>query len=501
VTSIWSWLRRSWTACWVLALSCAPAPLKIDLTAQAGEQSALVFALPGAEALPGAPFATIDLRNGEGTECFDGHPLGDAPLELTALYYRRPPLELCFRPGCGEIASGPTARGLPAPDRVGVQRINVGTSSASWKSSALPAHIASLEVRRSCRSPSVPAVEVKTGGRFTLVRLADGSVWSFGLNDLGQLGLGDTEPRSVPQRVPLPEQDPAVSISAYLVSACAALASGAVMCWGQADGKIGTGRPSVLSPAQIRGLGRVKQVAVGRKHACALEVEGRVACWGSVFDGDGVFENEAITVGTATDALSIVAGGYHTCVLGHASGLRCFGLNHTAQARAKPSEVLRELTPFGGPPDIVEAALGDVHTVLRTADGRVWFVGYNGRGYTDTSTLGEVPEARGATAISAQGYASCALVEGAAECWGFLITGSPTRYRDVVGIQQLSVGSGSHPSGSYNADGSYRGDSTGVAHVCGIDADGAVVCGGGDSYGQLGDGQNPMEADAVRPLW
>lgn len=494
MTSTWSWLQRSSTVCCLLALSCAPAPLKIDLSAQSGEQSALVFALPGTEAVPGAPFATIDLQSGEGAECFDGHPLGDAPLELTALYYHRPPLQLCFRPGCGEIASGPTARGLPLPDRVGVQRINVGTSSASWRSSALPAHIAGLEVRRSCRSPSVPAVEIKTGGRFTLVRLADGSVWSFGLNDLGQLGLGDTEPRSVPQRVPLPER--AVSISAYLVSACAALERGAVMCWGQADGFVGTGRPSTLSPTVVGGLGRVRQVAVGRKHACALEAEGRVACWGVVFPAEPpVFEEQAITVGAVTDALSITSGGYHTCVLGRASGLRCFGSNDIQQSGTGTSadNFLRLLTPFGGPPDIVEAALGESHSVLRTADGRVWFVGYSK--VVSSSDLKEIPEARGATAISAQGYASCALINGVAECWGFLISGAPTRFHDVVSVEQLSIGSGSHPSGTD------KGDSTGVAHVCGIDADGAVLCGGGDSYGQLGDGVNPMEADAVRPLW
>ena len=79
-TSTWSSLRRSWTACCVIALgaSCSPGPLKIDLAPQLGERSALVFALPGSEAVPGAPFATVDLATGEGTACFDGR-IGRCP--------------------------------------------------------------------------------------------------------------------------------------------------------------------------------------------------------------------------------------------------------------------------------------------------------------------------------------------------------------------------------------------------------------------------------------
>lgn len=475
-----------------LGASCSPAPLRVDLAPQPGERSALVFALPGTEAVMGGPFATVDLATGQGASCFDGQTLGSAPLTLTALYYRRPPAELCFAPGCGQIGSGPTARRLPEPDRVGVQEIDVETASAAWRATALPPHLAGLEVQRSCRSPASPAVEIRTGGRFSLVRLADGTVWSFGLNDLGQLGLGDTEPRSVPTRVPLNE--PALAISAYLVQACALLASGKVVCWGQADGFVGTGRRSTLSPTEVGGLGAVKQIAVGRRFACALEEGGRLACWGLIFPGEGVFAEEAITVGTATDAWALRAGGYHACVLGP-SGLRCFGSNDTAQCGTPTTsaKVLGELTRFQGPPDIVEVALGEAHTVVRTAEGRVYFVGYNKN--RETVSLEEVPQLRGATALSAQGFSSCALLDAAAECWGFLIGGAPTRFHEVVGVTQLSVGPGSHPSGTN------RGDGVGPSHVCGIDDAGALLCGGGDAYGQLGDGQNPMTADGVRPLW
>ena len=118
-----------------LGASCSPGPLKIDLAPQLGERSALVFALPGSEAVPGAPFAMVDLATGEGIACFDGRTLAAAPLELTALYYRWSPVQLCFAPGCGEIGSGPTARGLPEPDRVGVQQIDAETSSAAWSAS------------------------------------------------------------------------------------------------------------------------------------------------------------------------------------------------------------------------------------------------------------------------------------------------------------------------------------------------------------------------------
>ena len=64
---------------------------------------------------------------------------------------------------------------------------------------------------------------------------------------------------------------------------CALGDDGAVRCWGDND-KGQTGGPDPATPTQrprvVGGLAPVKQVTTGTRHACALQIDGRVFCWG-----------------------------------------------------------------------------------------------------------------------------------------------------------------------------------------------------------------------------
>jgi len=50
--------------------------------------------------------------------------------------------------------------------------------------------------------PGITAVDVSAGGYHTLILDTEGNVWAFGNNDHGQLGLGDTIIRYIPVKVP-----------------------------------------------------------------------------------------------------------------------------------------------------------------------------------------------------------------------------------------------------------------------------------------------------------
>lgn len=76
------------------------------------------------------------------------------------------------------------------------------------------------------------------GGHSCALR-GNGGVLCSGLNDTGQLGLGDLTNRSTPQLVSLP---PVAEVAAGYQFTCARLLSGAIRCWGLNDSsQLGTG--------------------------------------------------------------------------------------------------------------------------------------------------------------------------------------------------------------------------------------------------------------------
>ena len=94
------------------------------------------------------------------------------------------------------------------------------------------------------------AVEIVVGGDYTCARLDNGSVKCWGLNNLGQLGLGDKanrggQPDEMGDNLPavsLGTGRTAVEIVAGDYHICARLDNGGLKCWGyNSDGQLGLG--------------------------------------------------------------------------------------------------------------------------------------------------------------------------------------------------------------------------------------------------------------------
>ena len=85
-----------------------------------------------------------------------------------------------------------------------------------------------------------PLVSLACGAQFTCALDTHGTVWCFGRNGAGQLGLGDLVDRGAGEAAPLdtaslppvPLVLPAVAVAASSTAACALLQSGVVACWG-----------------------------------------------------------------------------------------------------------------------------------------------------------------------------------------------------------------------------------------------------------------------------
>lgn len=211
----------------------------------------------------------------------------------------------------------------------------------------------------------VVAVAVATSYDHSCALLSGGAVKCWGDNASGQLGLGDTlsrgdEPGEMGDALPAAQLGPgvtAVSITAGYATTCALLSSGAVKCWGLNNGgQLGLGDiqnrgdasgemgDALLAVDLGQGVTALSVVAA-HDHVCALLSSGAVKCWGSndhghLGQGDLVWRgNEPGEMGDALPAVDLGPGAvpsalhggeYHTCsILG--ARMKCWGNNLAGQ--------------------------------------------------------------------------------------------------------------------------------------------------------------------------
>ena len=124
-----------------------------------------------------------------------------------------------------------------------------------------------------------------SGSDHTVILKADGTVWTWGANDQGQLGDGTTYERLTPAQVP--GVDGIIAIAAGRGSGAggdgghtlALRYDGTVWGWGNgSNGRVGRAGPRRPVPAQLEGLYNVIAIAAGDRHTLALKSDGTV--WG-----------------------------------------------------------------------------------------------------------------------------------------------------------------------------------------------------------------------------
>lgn len=121
----------------------------------------------------------------------------------------------------------------------------------------------------------------------------------WGVNASGQLGDGSLVDESDP--VPVHGGIAFAEVSAGEATTCGLTPAGAAFCWGSDRyGSLGSGdampscnpppfdfNPCSLLPKAVAGAHRFTQVGVAHEHACALDADGAVWCWGFSVNGDG----------------------------------------------------------------------------------------------------------------------------------------------------------------------------------------------------------------------
>eukprot|EP00877_Chromochloris_zofingiensis_P008815 jgi/Chrzof1/4187/Cz14g02070.t1 len=240
----------------------------------------------------------------------------------------------------------------------------------------------------------MPIKQVACGDTHTLAITDDGALYSFGRNQNGQLGHGNTSDVLSPKLVEGLKCKVVTSIAAGAEHTVAATQDGEVYSWGWGRyGNLGDNdRCDRHVPTLVTALDTVKimTVACGWRHSAAVSDDGRVYTFGwSKYGqlGHGDYSDRLIpteVTALAGKPITLVAGGWRHTMAADAHGRTYawgwnkfgqLGLGDT-QDRPEPAEIVN----LSGS-HVHLLACGWRHTLAATEDGMVysWGRGVNGQ--------------------------------------------------------------------------------------------------------------------------
>jgi alpha-tubulin suppressor-like RCC1 family protein len=282
-------------------------------------------------------------------------------------------------------------------------------------------------------TPSSRCVQAVAAGAQHACAIAVGSVYCWGSNDSGQLGNNSTTESHLATPVQGLTQG-ATFVATGGTHSCAVV-SGAAVCWGDGQyGQLGNNSTGTISrvPANVANLGSgVSMISANSMHTCAI-VNGGARCWGDNTAGalgEGTHEpsSTAVQVNGLTANVTAIAAGYrHSCAVVNGSAL-CWGDN--ANGQLGTNDTTPSSTPVqvqGLTANVTAISAGQYHTcAIVNGSVRCWggnTQGELGNGSSATSSLSPVQVqglTTGATSLSSGLTHVCALVGGAAKCWGW----------------------------------------------------------------------------------
>jgi len=186
--------------------------------------------------------------------------------------------------------------------------MGTGTLTKSWdggRPQYTPARVAGLD----------GVVQIVSGSNYMLALTADGSVWAWGANKWGQLGLGDRQARARPTRIP--SLSGVSRIHAQNSMSAARMADGAWMVWGSAPSTmpVTDDGPPVVTPSALPG---VLRDAIDLSNGASSFRNGTVRTWGgnsfgSLGTGAGVDADvaapRAVLVRSLSGVVQVWSGG------------------------------------------------------------------------------------------------------------------------------------------------------------------------------------------------
>lgn len=269
------------------------------------------------------------------------------------------------------------------------------------------------------------------GSTHTCALTRQGEVWCWG-------AYTAADPAPVAEPVRLDPLTAVTQISAGDGFSCALGEAGWVQCWGtNALAELGSPPPGtdlVRTPVTVAGLSSgATALGSGDHHSCAATANDELRCWGYNRYGqlawpDGLMAVEPVVATEVHDVVAIDGGVAHTCVRTGSGGARCWGLNYYGQVGNV--DLVYRYYPY--PQDVTgldshvrAVTTGGEHSCAVGDAGAVRCWGRNDVGQLGDPAIGHtiasvpVPGLAPAAAVAAGRAHTCALSSRAVvSCWG-----------------------------------------------------------------------------------
>lgn len=250
---------------------------------------------------------------------------------------------------------------------------------------------------------------IAAGDLHALALKSDGSVWAWGFNYYGQVGNGNSGANVLsPVRVSGLSSAVAISAGPGGFTSYALKADGTVWAWGYDGlGQLGNGRSDENAhplPVAVSNLTGVVAIGAGSSHALAVRSDGTVRAWGSNQYGQlGAVTTAScttykypcsttpVTVQNLAGVSTVAGGGNFSLALKSDGSVWGWGENGYGQLATGTA------TLFGGVTKPTKAKLasvtaiaaGDEHTLALKSDGSIWAAGSNHWGQLGTGNFND----------------------------------------------------------------------------------------------------------------
>jgi len=333
-------------------------------------------------------------------------------------------------------------------------------------------------------------VKISGGYNFSAGIKSDGTLWTWGLNAYGQLGLDDTATRLTPTQVGTGTNWASVAAGSY--HTVAIKTDGTLWAWGYNDkGQLGDGTTLTrLVPTQIGTGTSWIVVDAGLKFTVAMKKDASIWCWGDNLKGqlgDGTTTGRLVPTrtGASNTWVMINSSLEHTAAIDSSGRLWCWGLN--AYGQVGDGTTVNKLVPtqIGSDTTWEYVSAGDNHTVARKADGTLWACGSNSNGQLGDGTISDrlTPVQIGTDTNwgrvdAGTTHTAAVKTDGTLWAWGYNSNGQLGDGTTNDSLVPIQIGT----------DTDWAVADAGYYHSLGLKADNSLYTWGKNNSGQLGDG-------------
>lgn len=330
-------------------------------------------------------------------------------------------------------------------------------------------------------------------------------LWSWGNNEFGKLGLGNNTNYSSPKQVGSLTGWLQVSAGGYQGAVTAVKQDGTLWSWGyNQNGQLGLGnRTRYSSPKQVGALTIWLQTSAGEYHTAAVTTAGTLWTWGRNANGQLGLGNTTnysspVQVGSLTNWLAVSCGGHSTCATKTDGTLWAWGKNDYGQLGQGNTTYRSSPVQIGALTTWAAVQVGTSTAIAVKTDGTLWGWGrannYGQLGLgsnTNYSSPKQIGLLTNWTAnFFVDEYAVAVKTDGTLWGWGRnsngnLGLGNITQYNSPVQIGALTNWQSSHSSGEATAA---------------IKTNGTLWTWGSNFYGELGLGSNGISYSSPKQV-